>query len=151
MGLKEEELPIYILRWLEKEMATHSGILAWEIPWTEEPGGLQPTGSQKTQQNPPQSNTSKICKYRFTDWHKWKSKICQVISDRDCFPPIILSRSLSHNLDLSPSWQLSLSWMSLITEVEEGVFNLFPIYNSISPVKSYPRQNALLQQDRVPL
>ena len=26
---------------LEKEMATHSGILAWRIPWTEEPGGLQ--------------------------------------------------------------------------------------------------------------
>ena len=26
---------------LEKEMATHSGILAWEIPWTEKPGGLQ--------------------------------------------------------------------------------------------------------------
>ena len=26
---------------LEKEMATHSSILAWEIPWTEEPGGLQ--------------------------------------------------------------------------------------------------------------
>ena len=26
---------------LEKEMATHSGILAWESPWTEEPGGLQ--------------------------------------------------------------------------------------------------------------
>ena len=33
---------------LEKEMATHSGILAWEIPWTEEPGGLQPMESQKT-------------------------------------------------------------------------------------------------------
>ena len=31
---------------LEKEMATHSSILAWEIPWTEEPGGLQSTGSQ---------------------------------------------------------------------------------------------------------
>ena len=31
---------------LEKEMATHSGILAWEIPPTEEPGGLQPMGSQ---------------------------------------------------------------------------------------------------------
>ena len=29
---------------LEKEMATHSGILAWETPWTEEPGGLQSTG-----------------------------------------------------------------------------------------------------------
>ena len=29
---------------LEKEMAAHSSILAWEIPWTEEPGGLQSTG-----------------------------------------------------------------------------------------------------------
>ena len=34
---------------LEKEMATHSNILAWEIPWTEEPGGLQFIGSQKGQ------------------------------------------------------------------------------------------------------
>ena len=30
---------------LEKEMATHSSILAWGIPWTEEPGGLQSMGS----------------------------------------------------------------------------------------------------------
>ena len=29
---------------LQKEMATHSSILAWEIPWTEEPGGPQSTG-----------------------------------------------------------------------------------------------------------
>ena len=34
---------------LEKEMATHFGILAWEIPRTEEPGGLQSMGSQKSQ------------------------------------------------------------------------------------------------------
>ena len=33
---------------LEKEMATHSSILAWEIPWTEESGGLQSMGSQKS-------------------------------------------------------------------------------------------------------
>ena len=32
---------------LEKEMATHSSILAWRIPWTEKPGGLQPMGSQR--------------------------------------------------------------------------------------------------------
>ena len=32
---------------LEKEMATHSSILAWNIPWTEEPGRLQSTGSQR--------------------------------------------------------------------------------------------------------
>ena len=34
---------------LEKEMATHSSSLAWEIPWTEEPSGLQSMGSQKSQ------------------------------------------------------------------------------------------------------
>ena len=34
---------------LEKEMVTHSSILAWEILWTEEPGGLQSMGSQKSQ------------------------------------------------------------------------------------------------------
>ena len=32
---------------LEKEMATHSSILAWKISWTEEPGGLQSMGSQR--------------------------------------------------------------------------------------------------------
>ena len=32
---------------LEKEMATHSSILAWEIPWTEKPGGLQSRGLQR--------------------------------------------------------------------------------------------------------
>ena len=32
---------------LEKEMKTHSSILAWRLPWTEKPGGLQPVGSQR--------------------------------------------------------------------------------------------------------
>ena len=32
---------------LEKEMATHSNILAWQIPWTEEPGGIQSMGLQR--------------------------------------------------------------------------------------------------------
>ena len=32
---------------LQKEMATHSSTLAWKIPWTEEPGGLQSKGSQR--------------------------------------------------------------------------------------------------------
>ena len=32
---------------LQEDMATHSSILAWRIPWTEEPGGLQSTGSQR--------------------------------------------------------------------------------------------------------
>ena len=40
-----QETRVQSLGWedpLEKKMATHSSILAWEIPWTEEPGGLQP-------------------------------------------------------------------------------------------------------------
>ena len=36
---------------LEKGMATHSSILAWRIPWTEEPGGLQSMGLQRVQHN----------------------------------------------------------------------------------------------------
>ena len=36
---------------LEKEMATDSSILAWKIPWTEEPGGLQSVGSQRVGQD----------------------------------------------------------------------------------------------------
>ena len=36
---------------LEKGMATHSSILVWRIPWTEEPGGLQSTGLQRLRHN----------------------------------------------------------------------------------------------------
>ena len=36
---------------LGEEMATHSSILAWEIPWTEEPGRLQSMGSQRVRHN----------------------------------------------------------------------------------------------------
>ena len=46
-----QETWVRFLGWeypLEKEMATHSSILAWEIPWTEELGGLQFIGSQKS-------------------------------------------------------------------------------------------------------
>ena len=42
-----QEIWVWSLGWkdpLEKEMATHADILAWRIPWTEEPGGLQPIG-----------------------------------------------------------------------------------------------------------
>ena len=44
------ETQVQSLGWedhLEKEMAIHSSTIAWKIPWTEEPGRLQPTGSQK--------------------------------------------------------------------------------------------------------
>ena len=43
---------VWSLGWeepVEEEMETHSSVLAWKIPWTEEPGGLQTMGSQKSQ------------------------------------------------------------------------------------------------------
>ena len=49
--LSMQETQVRSLGWedpLKKEMATHSSILAWEIPRTEEPGGLQYVGLQKT-------------------------------------------------------------------------------------------------------
>ena len=45
------EMWVQALGWedpLEEEMATHSSILAWRIPWIEEPGGLQSVGLQRT-------------------------------------------------------------------------------------------------------
>ena len=49
-----QETKVQSLSWedpLEKEMATHSSILAWKIPWIEEPGKLQPMGSQRARHN----------------------------------------------------------------------------------------------------
>ena len=48
--LPMQETQVRSLGWedpLEKEIATHSSILSWRIPWTEELGRLQPTGSQR--------------------------------------------------------------------------------------------------------
>ena len=45
-----QETQVQSLGWedpLEKEMATHSSILAWRIPWTEEPGGYSPWGCKR--------------------------------------------------------------------------------------------------------
>ena len=49
-----QETQVRSLGWkdpLEKGMATHSSILAWRIPWTEEAGGLQSMGSQRVGHN----------------------------------------------------------------------------------------------------
>ena len=43
---------------LGKEMATHSSVLAWRIPWTEEPGGLQSIGSQRVEHDRATEHTS---------------------------------------------------------------------------------------------
>ena len=49
-----QETQVQSLGWedpLEEEMTTHSSNLTWEIPWTEDPGELQPVGSQRVQRD----------------------------------------------------------------------------------------------------
>ena len=58
-----QEAQVWSLGWedpLEKGMATHSSILAWEAPWTQEPGGLQSTGLQKIQTQLSNKTTTNI-------------------------------------------------------------------------------------------
>ena len=50
VNVEDAEMQVQSLSWedpLEDKMATHSSILAWKIPWTEEPGRLQSMGSQR--------------------------------------------------------------------------------------------------------
>ena len=63
------ETQVQSLGWedlLEKEMATHSNILAWKIPWAEEPGRLQSTGSE--------SDTTQWLHFPFPDMHQQYSR-----------------------------------------------------------------------------
>ena len=66
---------------LEEEMATHSRILAWEIPRTEEPRGLQPIGPQKTQTQLSGSTTKMFIVALFTISKKWDQLKCSLIDD----------------------------------------------------------------------
>ena len=58
---------------LEKEMATHSSIFAWRIPWTEEPARLQSMGSQKSDRTELSTHTQKLLVKRNLDFSQEKS------------------------------------------------------------------------------
>ena len=65
---------------LEKGMATHSSILAWRIPWTEEPGGLQSVGLQRVGHD--WSNLA--CLHRLPSWHNGKESAYQCRRHKWC-------------------------------------------------------------------
>ena len=85
-----KETRVHFLSWenpLEEEMATHSNVLDWKIPWTEEPGGLQSMGSQSrtglsthTHRNKHLQKKKKMRKRKFhtiTEWvSRLESRIC---------------------------------------------------------------------------
>ena len=58
---------------MEKGTATHSSILAWRIPWTEEPGGLQSMGSQRVGHDRTTKHTHTSVKWKL----KWKIKMTE--------------------------------------------------------------------------
>ena len=63
--MSEWETWVRSLGWedpLQKEMATHSSIPAWRIPWTEEPGGLQPMEQQESNTTWQQNNNNSFSK-----------------------------------------------------------------------------------------
>ena len=74
-----QETWVWSLGWedpLEKEIATHSSILAWKIPWTEEPGGLQSMSSQQS------GTTEQLTLIQSPGWH-----LCRVSSFVQLYPP----------------------------------------------------------------
>ena len=56
---------------LEKGTATHSSVVAWSIPWTEEPGGLQSVGHKEWDTTERLTHTE--CKYGSSSWAEWNA------------------------------------------------------------------------------
>ena len=61
----------------EKEIATHSSILAWEVPWTEEPGGLQSMGLQKESDTTKRLTLSFSLSFHSRRWQEWGRMLTQ--------------------------------------------------------------------------
>ena len=106
---------------LEKEMTTHSSILAWEIPWTEEPGGPESMGSQKIQTRLSDEHT-KTSSFSFLHTHTHTHTHTHLFST----PSWLYSVLLSALLDTTPNvffwsvnkffincWNLGVVWCGL--------------------------------------
>ena len=76
-----QEMWVWSLGWgdpLEKKMATHSSILAWRIPWTEDPGRLQSRGSQRVGHYWAQQHSTRVCGQLASNL--WKTRtVCSII------------------------------------------------------------------------
>ena len=109
-------MQIWSLDWqdpLEKQMATHSSILAWEIPWTEEPGGLQSMGWQSERTQRLNNNITHMGEWQC--WHAFSLRIfSKMIPNGICF---LLSMPLCNLLPLKVGliqWQLSSNTINMV-------------------------------------
>ena len=95
---------VWSLRWedpLEEGMGTHSSILAWRIPWTEEPGGLQSMGSQRVR-------------------HDWSNLACtnaQAALEHKAKPAI-------HTLHYNSYCPIELDWKNIASPHPRGPFKI---------------------------
>ena len=121
---------------LEKEMETHSSILAWRIPWTEEPGGLQSTGSQRVEHDWATSLTHSLTEWStsFSYFLQFKSEfgkkefmIQATVSSRSWFcwlyraSPYLAANNIINMISVSTIWWCPCVESSLVL-LEEGAF-----------------------------
>ena len=101
MAQTEKNLPVLQETWvqflgqketLEKGMVTHSSILAWRIPWTEEPGGLQSIRLQRVRQDEVTSTSLSLC--------HWIDFVCVCVCACTCVCVYIYTHSFSYSVPL---------------------------------------------------
>ena len=113
---------------LEKEMATHSGILSWEIPWTEEPGRLQSVRSQRVGHDWVTEHSAHSTRsiwwsliVNCNEYQHWRRKTDQIYkggnkenkTHRLCITKNASTRNLSYKL-----WSVSLNTFSPVYSVD---------------------------------
>ena len=109
---------VWSLHWenpLEKEMTAHSSILAWEIPCTEEPGGLQSMGSQRVRHN-------------WSDWACWRTSVLDVYyllvsvtpAYRCCQRIMPFLSSNDHLLLVEFNWNPAVWFQSLVSNLSSS-------------------------------
>ena len=113
---------------LEKEMATHSSILAWRIPWTEEPGGLQSTGVTKSR--------TQLSDFTFTFFSFIKSsKILCVsleVEPRPCLKAIVLFLHCSSLASASPFPWIATVWKASMPRIPTGSFLVSLLFKCVT-------------------
>ena len=122
---------------LEKEMATHSSILAWRIPWTEEPSGLQSMGSQRVR-------------------HDWATSIqfnsihMLVWARLACESPGVFGRGMGQLWPAAGSGALNTTVPAQVLWKEVSITHLFP-YHSLASDQTTGREHSPAHQQKIEL
>ena len=111
---------------LEKEMATHSSIFAWKIPWTEEPGGLQSLGSQRVGHDWA-TNTHTHTHTDMKDLPRTRRKAFMVIFPTNCWQTVLHGKALYLRVSISRSGHHFLA-------AESHVGNFAPNWSSVPAI-----------------